>query len=57
LDGLRFGMGDAVIGEFTWNQISGLIAGIGGVLMIWWLDRTQEFVTAETDRELIGAEA
>ena len=25
--------------------------------MIWWLDRTQEFVTEEADRQLIGAGA
>ncbi len=39
LDGLRFGMGDAVVGGFTWNQLSGFAAGLGGVVMIWWLDR------------------
>jgi len=57
LDGLRFGMGDAVVGEFTWNQLSGFAAGLGGVIAIWWLDRTQEFVTEEADRKLIGAGA
>ncbi len=55
LDGLRFGMGDAEIAGFTWNQLSGLAAGIGGIIMIWWLDRTQEFVTPENDDKL-GAE-
>jgi prolipoprotein diacylglyceryltransferase len=54
LDGLRFGMGDAVVGDFTWNQLSGFAAGIGGVVMIWWLDRSQKFATPENDRQLIG---
>ncbi len=55
LDGLRYGMGDAVVGGFTWNQLSGFAAGLGGVVMIWWLDRSQEFATPENDRQLIGA--
>jgi hypothetical protein len=48
-------MGDAEVAGFTWNQLSGLAAGIGGIIMIWWLDRSQEFVTPENDAK-IGAE-
>jgi hypothetical protein len=29
LDSLRFGNGDATLGPFTWNQVSGLTAGVG----------------------------
>lgn len=54
LDGLRFGMGDAVIGSFTWNQISGLAAGIGGSVLFWWMSRSQPVVTAGED-QLRGA--
>lgn len=53
LDGLRYGMGDAVIGDFTWNQLSGFVAGVGGLVAIWWMDRTQKFATPENDRALI----
>ena len=35
LDTLRFGMGDATIGSFTWNQIGGLtLASIGLVMFL-----------------------
>ena len=56
LDGLRFGMGDAVVGSFTWNQISGLAAGVGGLLLFWWMGRTQPVMTPERDQSL-GAKA
>jgi prolipoprotein diacylglyceryltransferase len=39
LDGLRFGSGDATIGPFTWNQVSGLVAGVAGVLLVWAIPR------------------
>ena len=52
LDGLRFGMGDAVVGGFTWNQISGLGMGIAGVFFFWWMTRTQPVVTDEVDVRL-----
>ena len=32
LDTLRFGMGDATIGSFTWNQVGGLLLALLGVL-------------------------
>ena len=35
LDSLR--VGDASIGPITWNQLSGLGAGIGGMALLWWL--------------------
>ena len=49
LDGLRFGMGDAVVGPFTWNQLSGLAAGIGGIVMLVWFSRSQSEATPEND--------
>ena len=52
LDGLRFGMGDAVVGGFTWNQVSGLGMGIAGVFFFWWMTRTQPVVTDEMDVRL-----
>lgn len=39
LDSLRFGLGDATIGSFTWNQLSGLAAGVGGLVMVWAVGR------------------
>lgn len=49
LDALRIDNGDAVMGAFTWNQLSGLAAGISGLALVWWLGRTQEVVTREKD--------
>lgn len=37
LDSLRFGLGDATVGPFTWNQVSGLAAGVGGLFLAWWI--------------------
>lgn len=45
LDSLRFGLGDATIGPFTWNQVSGLAAGVGGLILMWWIGRSHR--TAE----------
>lgn len=52
LDFLRFGMGDAEIGVFTWNQVSGLAAGVGGLVLFWYMGRTQPVVTPDEDAEL-----
>lgn len=52
LDGLRFGMGDAVIGDFTWNQLSGLAAGLAGLALVWMTGRRQPRVTIDADRDL-----
>lgn len=52
LDGWRFGMGDAVVGSFTWNQLSGLAAGIGGLALVWWSARSQPVVSREEDERL-----
>ena len=49
LDFLRFGMGDAEIGPLTWNQVSGLAAGIGGLLLFWYMGRAQPEVSPEED--------
>lgn len=49
LDFLRFGMGDAEIGSFTWNQISGLAAGIGGLVLVWLMGGRQPVVSPEED--------
>jgi prolipoprotein diacylglyceryltransferase len=55
LDFLRFGMGDAEIGAFTWNQISGLAAGVGGLIFVWYMGRRNPLVTPEEDK-LWGAD-
>lgn len=57
LDALRFGSesGDATIGAFTWNQVSGLVAGVGGLIGIWWLARNRPRVSPETDQDLASA--
>jgi hypothetical protein len=52
LDGLRFGMGDAAVGDFTWNQLSGLAAGLVGVALIWVTGRRQHRVTIGNDQDL-----
>lgn len=49
LDFLRFGMGDAEIGSLTWNQVSGLAAGIGGLALFWYMGRRQPEVNPEED--------
>lgn len=49
LDFLRFGMGDAEIGPLTWNQVSGLAAGVGGLVLLWLMGRRQPVVGAEED--------
>jgi len=49
LDFLRFGMGDAEIGSYTWNQLSGLAAGIGGLVFVWLMGRKQPIVSDEED--------
>jgi hypothetical protein len=57
LDSLRFdpsGRGDATIGALTWNQVSGFLAGMGGLLILWWLGRSQPVVTPEADRRLVA---
>lgn len=41
LDSLRFGLGDATIGPFTWNQVSGLAAGVVGLILMWWIGSRQ----------------
>lgn len=52
LDFLRYGMGDATVGSFTWNQLSGLAASLLGVGLFVWFGRRESVVSAETDREL-----
>ncbi|MFP3913931.1 MAG: prolipoprotein diacylglyceryl transferase family protein, partial [Actinomycetota bacterium] len=42
LDSLRFGLGDATLGPFTWNQVSGLAAGAGGLALMWWIGRRRQ---------------
>lgn len=55
LDFLRFGTGDAEIGAFTWNQIVGLAAGVGGLIFVWYMGRRNPVVTPEEDK-LWGAD-
>jgi phosphatidylglycerol:prolipoprotein diacylglycerol transferase len=57
LDSLRFGSGDATIGALTWNQLSGLLAGLAGLTALWWLGREQPEVTPDADRRLAGVVA
>lgn len=52
LDALRIDSGDAVIGAFTWNQVSGFTAGLVGLILVWWMGRTQHEVTPDHDRVL-----
>jgi len=54
LDSLRFGSGDATIGALTWNQLSGLLAGLAGLVALWWLGRSQPIATPEADKALIS---
>lgn len=54
LDSLRFGSGDAEIGILTWNQLSGLLAGLAGLVALWWLGRSQPIATPEADRARIS---
>ncbi len=55
LDFLRFGMGDAELGSFTYNQLSGLAAGIGALVIFWLMGRRQPHVSDDGDVER-GAE-
>ncbi len=53
LDALRFGTNtDAEILSFTWNQVSGLGAGVGGLILFWWMGRAQPAITPEDDEGL-----
>ena len=55
LDFLRRGTGDAEIGAFTWNQISGLAAGIAGLILVWYMGRRYPVVAPGEDK-LWGAD-
>jgi len=55
LDSLRYGSGDATIGALTWNQLSGFLAGLGGLVILWWLGRNQPVVSPEADRRFVAA--
>lgn len=49
LDFLRFGSGDATVGPFTWNQVSGLAGGLlGAGLFIWFGARRSAAEQAES---------
>lgn len=52
LDSLRFGMGDATIGGFTWNQVSALGGAVLGAALFWWFHRRQPSVSAEGDASM-----
>lgn len=51
LDSLRVGMGDAQLGSVTWNQVSGFAAGIGGLILYWYLELRQPRVNPEEDQK------
>ena len=44
LDFLR--VGDASIGPISWNQLSGLAAGLAGVALLWWFRRVRPTMPA-----------
>jgi len=50
LDSLRLGMGDAEIGALTWNQLSGLAAGLGAIALFMYLEKSQARVSPEKDQ-------
>lgn len=50
LDALRFGSGDATVGPFTWNQVSGLVAGVAGAVLAWWVGRRRSGAAAVAHR-------
>ena len=49
LDFLRFGSGDRTIGDFTWNQVSGLAAALLGIGLFVWFRRRQPEISAAND--------
>ncbi len=49
LDFLRFGNGDATVGSFTWNQVSGFAAAVLGVGLFVWF-RRNPLVSVEEDK-------
>lgn len=51
LDGLRFGNGDATVGVFTWNQVSGLAAALLGAAL-FLVYRRRPRVSEEQDEVL-----
>ena len=55
LDFLRFGNGDATVGAFTWNQVSGLAGSLLGLGLFMWFGRTQPVSSVDHDAELIEA--
>jgi phosphatidylglycerol:prolipoprotein diacylglycerol transferase len=57
LDVLRFGNGDATLGSFTWNQISGVAAAVGGAVLFWWFGRRNPEVSPLADEALPGRAA
>jgi prolipoprotein diacylglyceryltransferase len=52
LDFMRFGNGDATIGSFTWNQVSGLAASVLGLVLFGWYGKTQVLSSVEHDQEM-----
>ena len=46
LDSLRYGTGDATVGPFTWNQLSGLAAGVAGIALLWRWGRLRAMTTS-----------
>ena len=52
LDFMRFGNGDATLGSFTWNQVSGLTASIFGLALFWWYGKTQKISSMEHDQQM-----
>ncbi len=54
LDSLRFGMGDATLGGFTWNQVSALGGAVVGLALWMWFGKRRPRVSSEVD-EGMGA--
>ena len=53
LDFLRVGSGDAevIAGTMTWNQLSGLVVSIGGLILFWLMRSSQPVVSPEEDEK------
>lgn len=53
IDFLR--VGDASVGPISWNQLSGLAAGLAGVVFFWWMRRSRP-IEALRPRVLLASE-
>ena len=52
LDSLRVGSGDAMVGNLTWNQVSGFLLAAGSLYFLFRFDRTHTLATPDNDLKL-----